>query len=324
MEFEGMVSDSKLMLKIFELIQKISSIDSPVLIQGESGTGKELVARAIYRRSRRKNAPFIAINCGALPESLLESELFGHEPGAFTGAVGRRKGVFEEANGGTLFLDEIGTTNQMFQVKLLRVLQEKIIRPVGGDREKKVDVRILSASNVDLSVKARNGEFREDLLYRLNVITIQLPPLRDRIDDVPLLARHFAQRAAEEFGVPTPTISSEVYERLMRYAWPGNVRELENTIKRAVLECCVGANVPQEEPREIKMEHLHRFQEKIARNPRKTRLIDVPYREARDNFDKEYLGELLRRFNKNISAAARHAQMSRKQLREKARRLGLL
>jgi DNA-binding NtrC family response regulator len=207
----------------------------PVLIGGESGTGKELVARAIHQNSNRANGPFVALNCAAVPETLLESEFFGHERGAFTGATRAHAGRFEQAEGGTLFLDEIGAMRVDLQAKLLRAIQEGEVQRLGSTAARKVDVRILSASREDLEQAIRRNTFREDLFYRLNVVPIQIPPLRDRAEDVPMLVDHFLSAAATKFGRPPVTVSPQVLDRLQRYSWPGNVRELENCIERMVV-----------------------------------------------------------------------------------------
>jgi two-component system response regulator PilR (NtrC family) len=213
----------------------VARTSSTVLVHGESGTGKELIARAIHFASPRAEARFLSINCGALPENLLESELFGHVRGAFTGAVREKKGLFQEADRGTLFLDEIGEMTPAMQVKLLRALQERTVRPVGGNREEAVDVRIIAATNQDLETLIDGGEFREDLYYRINVIPLHLPPLRQRREDIPLLVEHFLKKFSEEMDLGEPRrISVEAMRVLEAYPWPGNVRELENAIERAV------------------------------------------------------------------------------------------
>ena len=217
---------------LFELISHVAQTISTVLIFGETGTGKELVARAVHEASPRHNGPFVAVNCAALPESLLESELFGHEKGAFTSAAGQRKGRFELANGGTIFLDEIGEIPLAMQAKLLRVLQERRFERVGGTQTVEVDVRVVAATNRDLLRLAKEGKFREDLYYRLNVVKIDLPPLHERTEDIPLLADHFVQKFSRP-GMPPKTISPEAMEALLQHRWPGNIRELENAIERA-------------------------------------------------------------------------------------------
>jgi DNA-binding NtrC family response regulator len=223
------------MLKVFKAIEKAASTSATVLISGESGTGKELVARAIHYSSPRGSCPFIPVNCGGIPEGLLESELFGHVKGAFTGATESRAGFFQTADGGTIFLDEISDTSPSMQVKLLRVLQDGEVCMVGSSKTRKVDVRIVAATNKDLLNLVSKGLFREDLFYRLNVLTIALPPLRERADDILLLIRHFTSKFAQEEGKPIPKFSDDALRVLVSYQWPGNVRELQNVIQRLVL-----------------------------------------------------------------------------------------
>lgn len=231
---DNIIGQSPKMKAIFDLIQTVAPQNSRVLITGESGTGKELVARAIHENSARADAPFITINCGAFPENLLESELFGYMKGAFTGANENRQGLFQAAHGGTLFMDEIGNMNLAMQVKLYRVLQEGKVRPLGSTEEIDVDVRVIAATNKDLEKAIAAGEFREDLFYRLSVIPLHVPPLRDRREDIPLLARHFLERFRNSMNKNIEGISPQAMRRLESYDWPGNVRELENTIERAV------------------------------------------------------------------------------------------
>jgi two-component system, NtrC family, response regulator PilR len=231
---DNIIGQSPKMRAIFELIQTVAPQSSRVLITGESGTGKELVARAIHENSARTAAPFITINCGAFPETLLESELFGYVKGAFTGANENRKGLFQASDGGTLFLDEIGDMTLTMQVKLYRVLQEGKVRPVGSNEETDVDVRVIAATNKNLAKEIAEGRFREDLYYRLSVIPVDLPSLRERRDDIPLLALHFLGKFGKEMNKPIRAISPEAMRRMEAYEWPGNVRELENTIERAV------------------------------------------------------------------------------------------
>ena len=223
------------MLDIFRTVAKIADFKTTVLVTGESGTGKELVARAIHSRSNRSASPFVAINCGAIPENLLESELFGHKRGAFTNATSDRRGLFEEADGGTLFLDEIGELPLNLQVKLLRVVQEEHIRRLGDTKDVKVDVRLVAATHRDLSADVKAGRFREDLFYRINVLLIHIPPLRSRRDDVNLLVDHFILRNNARLGTRSRGVSTEARKLLLEYGWPGNVRELENTIERAMV-----------------------------------------------------------------------------------------
>ncbi len=229
------VGTTPAMLSVYKTVAHVAPTTATILIVGESGTGKELVARAIHVKSPRKNRPFVAINCGALPESILESELFGHERGSFTGASATKLGLFEEAKGGTLFLDEIGEISPKMQVQLLRVLQEGEIRRVGAAETIKIDVRVVAATNRDLKSEVSSGRFREDLLFRLQVVMVQVPPLRDRRGDIPLLIRHFVARHSERLGRPEPRVAPEVFEMLGGYAFPGNVRELSHIIERGML-----------------------------------------------------------------------------------------
>lgn len=233
-KFENIVGNNHKMLKIYDLINTISQTDSTVLISGESGTGKELIARAIHNKSERAENEFISINCGALPENLLESELFGHIKGAFTDAYKNKKGLFEVAHKGTLFLDEIGEMSQKMQVKLLRAIQERKIRQVGGNEEVEIDVRIISATNKDLSEEMKKGEFRSDLFYRLNVISIPVPPLRERRDDIPLLLQYFLKIYNKRFNKEIEGFEKEALDVFLNYSWPGNIRELENFVERAM------------------------------------------------------------------------------------------
>lgn len=233
--FDELVGDSRPMRELQAMIARIAPLDTTVLLQGATGTGKELVARLLHRGSKRCQAAFLPVNCGAIAETLLESELFGHEAGAFTGAERRKQGLFEAVGGGTLFLDEINATSLQFQVKLLRVLQEGEILRVGATTPVRIDVRIIAAANALLESEVADGRFRRDLLYRLNVITIDIPPLRRRQTDIPLLAHHFCNKYSQRYQKPIKSIAGEVLERLLHYAWPGNVRELENVMERAVI-----------------------------------------------------------------------------------------
>src|SRR6058998_719524 len=240
--FEGIVGKSRPMERLFQLLETVAPTNSTILITGETGTGKEVVSRAIHHNSPRRAQRFVALNCGAIPETLLEAELFGHVRGAFTGAVGNRQGRLEQANKGALFLDEVGTMSAGLQMKLLRVLQEREFERVGDSHTIKVDVRVIAATNSDLGRMVAVGQFREDLFYRLNVIPVELPPLRDRKEDIPLLVQHFLEKfrdlaGAESAGRRPTTVSQEGMRRLMSYQWPGNVRQLENTIERAMAFC---------------------------------------------------------------------------------------
>jgi two-component system, NtrC family, response regulator len=250
-KYGNIIGKSKPMLKIYDLIGKVAQSRASVFITGPSGTGKELIAKAVHYNSPRKDRPFISINCGALTETLLESELFGHEKGAFTGAVAMKKGRFEAADSGTLFLDEVGDMPAPLQVKLLRVLQEMEFERVGGTRTIKVDVRVLSASNRNIKDDVANNLFREDLFYRLNVMEIEVPPLHERVDDIPLLVKHFIEKYREDKGKNKIELSPEAWKALYTYAWPGNVRELENVIERAVVLNPEGAITPEDLPEEV-------------------------------------------------------------------------
>ncbi len=244
-----MVGHSAPMERLFALIERVAPTRTSVLVTGETGTGKELVARAIHDLSDRARRPFVAVNCGALPETLLESELFGHVKGAFTGAIANRRGLVEEASGGTLFLDEIATITHATQVKLLRVLQERKVQRVGGGSPIPVDFRLVAAANVDLAAEVEAGRFREDLFYRLNVFPVHVPPLRERRDDIPLLAHHFRTRFAREQGGDPPQITDDTLRRMAAHDWPGNVRELENFVERALILHAGSPTIAFEAPR---------------------------------------------------------------------------
>ena len=253
-QFDNIIGKSKPMQDVFDKISKVAPTTATVLIQGESGTGKELAAKSIHFNSPRSNKPFVAVNCSALAENLLESELFGHEKGAFTGAVFMKKGRFELADGGTLFLDEIGELSQSLQVKLLRVLQEKIFERVGGIKPIAVDIRLIAATNKDLKEEVKQGRFREDLYFRLDVVNIVLPPLRERPEDIRLLINHFMKKYADErtSDVPVTGIDSEAQRLFHEYGWPGNVRELENVIERAMIFCPNSRIKPSDLPKDFK------------------------------------------------------------------------
>ncbi len=246
--FGNLIGKSKQMQTVFALIRRVADVRSTVLITGRSGTGKELVAKAIHYNSGRKEKPFVAINCAAIPEKLLESELFGHVKGAFTGAIEHKPGLFEEADGGTILLDEIGELPTAMQAKLLRTLEDRLIRRVGATQAVEVDVRLIASTNQELDERVRDGRFREDLFYRINVISIHLPPLAEHPEDIPLLARHFVQKYAEEHGQAPKKLSAEALKLLLNYDWPGNVRELENAIERAVALSTTDALGPADLP----------------------------------------------------------------------------
>jgi two-component system response regulator PilR (NtrC family) len=232
--FEKMIGKSRIMQEIYTLIEKVATTDSTILVTGESGTGKEMAARAVHGQSHRGDGPFVSINCAALPENLLESELFGHTKGSFTGAIADKKGMFEAAGRGTLFLDEVGEMSPWTQVKLLRAIQERTVRRVGGTEEIPIDVRIIAATNQDLKKRIQEGKFREELFYRLNVISFEMPPLKKRIEDIPILVSHFLQKYCDKLGKPMKRLTPEVFGLFEAYPWPGNIRELENVIERVV------------------------------------------------------------------------------------------
>ncbi|MBW1974317.1 MAG: sigma 54-interacting transcriptional regulator [Deltaproteobacteria bacterium] len=252
-QFGNLIGKSAVMQKLYDTIEKIAPSKATVLITGESGTGKELIARAIHFNSPRRDKAFVSINCGAIPETLLESELFGHEKGAFTGAVQRRKGRFEIAHRGTVFLDEVSEMSPYLQVKLLRILQEMEFERVGGTDTIHVDVRVIAASNRDLKEEIKKGRFREDLYYRLNVVHVHVPPLRERKEDIPLLVRHFLDKYGTESGIENIRIARDALKCLMDYDWPGNVRELENVIERAVVLCSGSEITINDLPPEVRM-----------------------------------------------------------------------
>ncbi len=303
----GMIGQSEVMFKIFSVIPKAASTSATILITGESGTGKELVARGIHYSSPRASAPFVPVNCGGIPEGLLESELFGHLKGAFTGASESRAGFFQTAEGGTIFLDEISETSLSMQVKLLRVLQDKEVYMVGASRSRKVDVRIIAATNKDLQSLVEKGIFREDLFFRLNVITIAIPPLRERGNDILLLAHHYATKFAEEFGKPIPRFSEEALEVLRNYYWPGNVRELENVIQRLIVmtegELIEVSDLPS----------LMRF----------SALREAGLNRTLAEVETEYIRNILASVGNNKTRAAKILGIDRKTLREKLKRYSI-
>jgi len=292
--FKEIIGRSPAIRQIFKLIQQVAKEDSTVLIEGESGTGKELVARAIHRLSPRNGKPFIKINCGALNDNLLESELFGHEKGAFTGALRQKKGRFELADGGTIFLDEIGDISPALQIKLLRVIQEREFERVGGETTISVNVRIISATNQNLQQAILEGKFREDLFYRLSVIPIRIPPLRDRREDIPLLVQHFLSVMAEKRGQPPRSISEEGMALLMQYPWPGNIRELENFIERLVV------TTPNSEISAAEIARYLGTQPTIHQS-----YENLPLEMAVENFERNLIIQALRESGGNKSQAAR-------------------
>lgn len=306
--FQGILGESSEMQDVYRAIAKTATTSATVLITGESGTGKELVARAIHYNSPRGSAAFVPVNCGGIPEGLLESELFGHVKGAFTGATESRAGFFQTADGGTIFLDEIGETSLSMQVKLLRVLQDMEVAMVGTSRTRKVNVRVLAASNKDLLSLVKRGVLREDLYFRLSVLTIVVPPLRDRDDDIMLMIRHFSKTFAEEQGTPIPQFSDDALEVLKNYYWPGNVRELENVIQRLVVMTDGGLiEVPD-------LPSLMRFSA-LRKNGLNRSLAEV---------EAEHIRNVLASVDGNKTRAAVILGIDRKTLREKLKRYGLL
>jgi DNA-binding NtrC family response regulator len=334
--FGVILGRSPKMLEVFRLIEGVGPTSSTVMVVGESGTGKELVARAIHEHSLRPRKPFVAINCGAIPSELVESELFGHVRGAFTGAQAARLGVFEMADGGTILLDEVGDLPLAAQVKLLRVLQEGDIKRVGADESRHVDVRVVAATNVDLMARIQAGQFRRDLYYRLHVITIELPPLRDRGDDVLMLANHFIQKFARSLQRDAKRLSTGATRALLHYGWPGNVRELEHTIEHAMIlaqkDVITVADLPftQGAGAVSRVEQINlgvAAAVEAGNAPGLAMLTDLaqlPYSEAKRRFvtlfDETYTGELLRQTGGNMSEAARRAQLDRSNFRRLLKR----
>ncbi|PYS01563.1 MAG: DNA-binding response regulator [Acidobacteria bacterium] len=318
--FNNIIGTGRAMKRIFELVETIAGLTSTVLIQGETGTGKELIAKAIHFNSPRKDQKMVSINCGAIPENLLESELFGHVKGAFTGAVQTRIGRFEQANGGTIFLDEIGNMPVALQVKLLRVLQEREFERVGGNSTVKVDVRIVAATSSNLEQMVKDGTFREDLYYRLNVIPIDLPPLSERREDIPLLVQRFIEHFCETHKLDLKTISPQVLKALMAYDWPGNVRQLENIVERMVaLTANRPALLPADLPAEIQNRDSLNF----------VPLIEIPegginFQDVVTDMERELILQSLRKTNGNKKLAAKLLNLKRTTLIEKIKRIGLI
>jgi two-component system response regulator AtoC len=315
--FENIISKNKQMQKMFEVITKVAQYKSTILITGESGTGKELVARALHYNTDRAQNPFVAVNCGAIPENLLESELFGHAKGAFTDAIRTKKGLFEEADGGTLFLDEIGELPPQLQVKLLRVLQEGEIRRIGESKPIQVDVRIVAATVKDLVKEVNEGRFRDDLFYRINVLPIHIPPLRERNEDVPLLTAHFIRKYSQAMSKNVVGIDSRALEALMNYKWYGNVRELENTIERAIVLA---------DRENIEMENLpleiQNFQEEIPLEP----LAEEEYSIKKSSrfLEMNLIKKALKKTKGNHTHAAKLLEISHRALLYKIKEYGII
>jgi DNA-binding NtrC family response regulator len=307
-QFHDIICKSPRMLEVLELAREVSSLRSTVLIRGESGTGKELVARAIHFSGSRAQKPFIAVSCAALAETLLESELFGYEKGAFTGAAERKKGKFELADGGTIFLDEIGDIGPKLQADLLRVLQERSFYRIGGAEEIQVDVRVIAATHKDLRALVGEGQFREDLFYRLNVIEIFIPPLRERREDIPLLAGHFVERISHELGKPVEDIAQDAMRLLMDHSWPGNVRELENAIERAIVSC---------RGRTLTADDFSFLRNNGAAK------IQIPDNLTLAEMEKLMIEATLRRTGGNVKEAAASLGIDRSTLYEKLKRYGI-
>jgi transcriptional regulator with PAS, ATPase and Fis domain len=310
-----LIGQHPLVERVQRLIRRVAVTDATVLILGESGTGKELAARSVHAASRRADRPFIPVNCGAIPADLLESEMFGHEKGSFTGAIGTRAGMFQLANGGTIFLDEISEMSPVLQVKLLRVLQDREVRPVGSDRAFKVDVRVIAATNKDLAMQVERGLFREDLFYRLEVIPITLPPLRERRSDVPLLVKHFLDRHNQKRSDLQVSITEEAMVHLWEYDWPGNVRELENLLERLVILSEDGLVRVENLPPNIRS---FISEKKIPRPVMTEEGLDLT--NAVEEFENRLIEEALRRTKGNKQAAARLLGLKRTTLVAKLRR----
>jgi transcriptional regulator with PAS, ATPase and Fis domain len=286
--FGEIIGSCPSMQEVFRKLQKVATTDISVLITGETGTGKELIAREIHRRSERESGPFVTVNCGAIPENLMESEMFGHVKGAFTGAVASRGGKFQQANGGTLFLDEVGELTPQLQVKLLRALQERMITRVGDSRAEKVDIRVLSATNRNLEEMIQEGTFREDLYYRLNVVNLWLPPLRDRADDVFIIAKVLLSKYADELSSSVKGFSPNALTAIRRYAWPGNIRQLENRLKKALVLCDKNLLTPEDlDLGEDKVEPI------------------IPLERAKEEFQRRYVLQALERNAGNRTQTAR-------------------
>jgi DNA-binding NtrC family response regulator len=321
----ALIGNSEAMQRVRSMIEKVAETDATVLVRGESGTGKELVAREIHERnSVRRAAAFVAVNCAALPSELIESELFGHEKGAFTGAAARRQGKFEQADGGTLFLDEIGDMSSNVQAKLLRALEERRIERLGSNDSIPVDVRIVSATHRPLEQEITAGHFRADLFYRLRVVTIEIPPLRERREDIPLLAETFLKGAAERYELPMRPLAQTALRRLVEYSWPGNVRELRNTIDRAVIMAEGDEVTARDLPEEITAGFTSSPANDSAEQENGLRVpFTADFREDRREFERRYITRCLEHTQGNVTRAAEILGMHRQSLQHKLRQLGL-
>ena len=329
--FGGLIGKSPAMLRVFEIAEKLAATDVTVLIQGESGTGKEVLAREIHERSPRAAGPFVAVNCAALPETLIESELFGYEKGAFTGASRERAGRFEQAHRGTLFLDEIGDMNPVTQAKVLRALEARTVERLGGNRAIPVDVRILSATHKDIAAEVATGRFREDLFFRLKVVIVEIPPLRLRSQDLPLLVQSFLEIYASRHRRPGISLATDTLDRLHRYSWPGNVRELRNVIEGCVVLSRSSTIQVQDLPPEIR-----ELPSRSGTGPEGRSFpgeedpgrpsgswLSLPYREARKQFESDYIAARLRANGGNVSRTAAQIGLHRQSLHQKLRELGI-
>ncbi|BDV44006.1 sigma-54-dependent Fis family transcriptional regulator [Geotalea uraniireducens] len=321
LSFKGheMIGTTAVMRRLQEQIARVAPSNASVLISGENGTGKELVARAIHHQGLRREGPFIEINCAAIPEELIESELFGHEKGAFTGAIAQKKGKFDLADGGTIFLDEIGDMSLKTQAKVLRIIQERKFERVGGTRTVEVDVRIIAATNKILEEEIKNGTFREDLFYRLNVVPFQVPPLRERKEDIPPLVEHFLQIFAKREGQERKTMLPEAVELLKGYDWPGNVRELRNIVERLVIMTPGKVITPAQIPESIVGGPAHRDEAPFRLGGPESNSL----REAREEFEKEFIMQKLEEFNWNISRTAEAIELERSNLYRKMKSYGI-
>ena len=318
----GLIGASRAMQRVFDIVGKVADSPSTVLITGESGTGKELIAKALHEHSSRVDAPYIKVNCAAIPDTLIESELFGYEKGAFTGAVTSKPGRFELADSGTLFLDEIGEISTEMQVKLLRAIQESEFERVGGVTTRRVDVRLVTATNRDLGQQVQQGAFREDLYYRLNVVPIRLPPLRERADDIPMLVEHILARYALRLGRSVEGVTQDALDVMLRYAWPGNIRELENVIERTVLFCDSEVIAAADLPPEIKDEAAGHSMSVAIPPVGVTGLKDAVKLTTR-RLEREMIERALGETGGNVTRAARKLEISRKSLQTKMKELGL-
>ena len=315
--FDQILGTSPAMQHVFDMVKRVAETDLAVLISGESGTGKELIANALHQNSQRRSAPFIKINCAALTRELVESELFGHEKGAFTGASTARDGKFAAADGGTLLLDEIGDMSLETQAKVLRVLQEKEFERVGGNRTVQVDVRIVAATNKNLQEMVQAGTFREDLFYRLNTVALPLPPLRERTEDMPLLATHFLEQAAQRYNREAKALSAEAYNRLLHHSWPGNVRELKNVVEAAL----VLSTEDEIQASDLNLDQLG--QQFSSANGTTAQTFKEAKQNVVETFERDFILRALRQHKGNITHAATEIGLRRQQLQQKIRELGL-